>query len=57
MFNKITGKIDEKELELLAEEKEVGASHPVTIVIVATIAATYLAGACPTSACTKSCNK
>lgn len=59
MNDKFTGKIDELELEKLAgDEQAVGGATPtVTVLITATIVATYTAGACPTSSCTKSCNK
>lgn len=57
-MDKITGKIDETELEALAGETESGAgSSAIVPIITATIVATYLWGGCPTSACTKSCNK
>lgn len=62
-MNKITGKISEDELEVLAGEEVVGGATP-TVVVTATIAfvgttigVTLNAGACPSSACTKSCNK
>jgi len=57
-MDKITGKVDEMELEALAGE-DVNGAGTVTIipVITATIVATYMWGGCPTGACTKSCNK
>lgn len=59
-MNKITGKISEDELEVLAGEEAVGGATPVIVATIAfvgtTITVTLNAGACPTSGCTKSCN-
>lgn len=59
-MNKITGKISEDELEVLAGEEVVGGATPVIVATIAlvgtTITVTLNAGACPTSGCTKSCN-
>ena len=59
----ITGKINEAELEALAGEEVVGGATP-AVIITATIAftgttitVTLNASACPTSGCTKQCNK
>ncbi|MBF1197690.1 MAG: hypothetical protein HXM15_09700 [Fusobacterium periodonticum] len=63
MNNKFTGKINELELEQLVGDNQVvgGVSPtiiPATISFVGvTITVTLNAGACPTSGCTKSCNK
>ena len=56
MMDKITGKIDERELDTLAGDEIVGGGSP-AVIVTALIVATYMAGACPTSGCTKSCNK
>ena len=62
-MNKITGKVSEEELELLAGDEVIGGATPATIIIATisfvgtTIGVTLTAGACPTSGCTKSCNK
>ncbi|MBR1692749.1 MAG: class II lanthipeptide, LchA2/BrtA2 family [Lachnospiraceae bacterium] len=60
-MEKITGKITEAELEALAGEEVIGGATPVIVATIAfagtTITVTLTAGACPTSACTKQCNK
>lgn len=57
----ITGKINEAELEVLAGEEVVGGATPVIVATISlvgtTITVTLNADACPTSSCTKSCNK
>ena len=59
----ITGKINGAELEALAGEEVVGGATPVAVVVATiafagtTITVTLSANACPTSGCTKSCNK
>ncbi|MGN1198045.1 MAG: class II lanthipeptide, LchA2/BrtA2 family [Acetatifactor sp.] len=61
-MDRITGKVSEEELELLAGDETIGGASP-TIVIATisfvgtTVTVTLNAGACPTSGCTKSCNK
>ena len=58
-IDKITGKIAEEELEMLAGEEATGGSMATAIIsfVGVTVGVTLNAGACPTSACTMSCNE
>lgn len=61
-IDKITGKVSEEELEMLAGDEAIGGISPTIIIATisfagTTIGVTLNAGGCPTSACTKSCNK
>jgi len=57
-LNQVSGLVDEKELEVLAGNEDVkGGWTPVATVIIGGIGLTMNATPCPTSACTKSCNK
>ena len=63
MNNKFTGKINELELEQLVGDNQVVGGISPTIIPAAisfagvTLTVTFGSGACPTSGCTKSCNK
>ncbi len=60
MYNEVAGFIPEEELDQLVKDSNGGGTPTITtssVLCVGIIAATYLAGFCPTSACTKSCNK
>ncbi|MBU3107032.1 class II lanthipeptide, LchA2/BrtA2 family [Clostridium gasigenes] len=54
----LTGLIEENELEALSGNEDAkGGWTPVATVILTAVGITFNATPCPTSACTKSCNK
>lgn len=55
-LNRISGMIDEAELEALAGNEDVnGGWTPAATVVITIVGLTMNATPCPTSACTKSC--